>query len=122
MVPEQDQHPVSIRDHVVGLRTGSLPEVVALRSLRCGVQRGTRVAIPRASFVHRCSRWYLFRPEDVMRKKISDLKTRSISSAKAKSVKGGAKAGASLRTSAALRAKPSAKLGAARMSAARARP
>lgn len=57
-----------------------------------------------------------------MRKKISDLKTRSISSAKAKSVKGGAKAGASLRTSAALRAKPSAKLGAARMSAARARP
>ena len=32
-----------------------------------------------------------------MRKKISDLKTRSISSAKAKSVKGGAKAGASAR-------------------------
>lgn len=57
-----------------------------------------------------------------MKKKISDLKTRSISSAKAKSVKGGAKLAAPTRTTAAVRQRSTAKLGAARMSAARQRP
>jgi hypothetical protein len=37
-------------------------------------------------------------PEAAMKKKISDLKTRSVSSSKAKSVKGGAKAGAVTRS------------------------
>lgn len=56
-----------------------------------------------------------------MKKKISDLKTRSVSSAKAKSVKGGAKANASLRSTAAVRS-AGGKAGAARMGAARKRP
>lgn len=43
-----------------------------------------------------------------MRKKISDLKTRSVSSAKAKSVKGGAKAGATVRPSRPVSARTSA--------------
>lgn len=45
-----------------------------------------------------------------MKKKISDLKGRSVSSAKAKSVKGGAKASAALRTPASAKTTASAKM------------